>query len=109
MAIDAGKIAQEMAKAFLLALQKDFPGITDYAASEAQKLAQTFVMIENLKVSGKINEDQAKVYLDIQKSATRVVFLTIEGLGLLAVEAALNAALDVIKQTVNTALGFVLI
>jgi hypothetical protein len=37
------------------------------------------------------------------------VLLTVEGLGLLAVEQAINAALRVVKDTVNTALGFVLV
>lgn len=109
MAIDAAKLAEQMAQAFLSVLQKKVSGITEYASSEAQKLAQTLVMIENLKASGAISEEQAKVYLQMQKSATRVVFLAIEGLGILAVEAAINAAMDVIKETVNTTLGFVLI
>jgi hypothetical protein len=35
-----------------------------------------------------------------------MVLLTIEGLGIIAVEQAINAALDVLKDTVNSALDF---
>ena len=45
----------------------------------------------------------------MQKNATKTVFLTVEGLGILAVEAAMNAALKTIRDAVNTAVGFVLL
>jgi hypothetical protein len=38
-----------------------------------------------------------------------MVLLTLEGLGLLAVEAAINAALKVVSDTVNSAIGFALL
>ena len=47
--------------------------------------------------------------MEIQKNASRTVLLTIEGLGLLAVEAAINAALNVVKDAVNTGIGFTLL
>jgi hypothetical protein len=39
----------------------------------------------------------------------RIVLLTIEGLGILAVEAAINAAIDVVRSSVNTALGWAIL
>lgn len=45
----------------------------------------------------------------MQKSATRSVLLTAEGLGELATEEAINAALDVARPIVNAALGFLLL
>jgi hypothetical protein len=59
--------------------------------------------------AGRINSQQADLLLDMQKLASRNVLLTMEGLGLLAAEAAINAALDVVKKAVNTALGITLI
>jgi hypothetical protein len=38
-----------------------------------------------------------------------MMLLTLEGLGVLAVEAAINAALSVVKETVNGALDFALL
>ena len=39
----------------------------------------------------------------------QTVLLTIEGLGIVAVQNAINAALSVVKDTVNTAIGFTLL
>mgnify|MGYP003439191727 FL=1 len=49
------------------------------------------------------------MHLEIQKNATRMVLMTIEGLGILAAEAAITAALNVVKDSVNTAVGFSLL
>jgi hypothetical protein len=109
MNLDAAALAGNMVGAFKTQFVSKWPAIKTYGESEMKKLAQTLVMIEQLTKAGQITAEQAKLHLQIQKNATRVVMLTIEGLGLLAVEAAINAALDVVKSTVNTALGFVLI
>lgn len=98
-----------MASVFTKTLREKTPDIKNYAESESQKLAQSLVMIEQLAATGKIDEYEAKLHLDIQKNATRMVFLTIEGLGVLAVEQAINAALAAVKDAVNTALGFALL
>ena len=109
MSLNTSQLTQDMLAAFQGVLVKKWPEIKEYAETEAKKMAQSFAMIEVLSVSGKINAEQAALHLEIQKSATRTVFLTLEGLGILAAEAAINAALNVVKESVNTALGFVLI
>jgi hypothetical protein len=109
MALDVDAISQAMATAFFGSLRKSVPGIKTYAQEEAKKFAQSLAMIEALKVAGKIDKDEAALHLEIQKNATRTVFLTVKGLGILAVEEAINAALNAVKGAVNTALGFVLI
>ena len=109
MSLDAAALAGNMLGAFKTQLVDKWPEIKTYGESEMKKLAQTLVMIEQLKLSGEITAEQAKLHLQIQKNAVRVVMLTIEGLGLLAVETAINSALGVVKSAVNTALGFVLI
>jgi hypothetical protein len=109
MALSASQLGKDILAALKGTLTDKWPEIREYGESEAKKLAQALVMIEALKVSGKINEEQARLHLEIQKNASRTVLLTIEGLGVLAVEAALNAALNVVKDAVNTALGFVLL
>lgn len=109
MSLDTSQLTQEMLAAFQGVLAKKWPEIKEYAETEAKKLAQSLAMIELLSVSGKINAAQASLHLEIQKNATRMVFLTLEGLGMLAAEAAINAALNVVKESVNKALGFALI
>jgi hypothetical protein len=109
MSLNASELATKMLDAAKGVLSEKWPEIQDYAEGETKKLAQSLVMIEKLKLAGKINEEQAKLHFDIQKNAARTVLLTVEGLGILAVERALNAASAVVKDAVNTALGFALL
>ncbi len=109
MSLNASELATNMLNAAKDVLSQKWPEIKDYAEAETKKLAEALVMIEKLKLAGSITKEEAKLHLDIQKNATRAVLLTIEGLGILAVEQALNAAFAVVKEAVNTALGFTLV
>ncbi|TCJ12325.1 hypothetical protein EZJ19_12355 [Parasulfuritortus cantonensis] len=109
MSLNSTQLGKNILAAFKTVFAKKWPEIKEYGQAEAKKLAQTLVMIEALKAAGKINEEQARLHLEIQKNATRTVMLTLEGLGILAVEAALNAGLATIKDAVNTAVGFTLV
>lgn len=109
MALDINAVAQSMGTAFLSSLKNDAPSIKTYAEEEGKKFAQSLAMIEALKIAGKIDEAEAKLHLEIQKNATRTVFLTVRGLGALAVENAINAALSAVRGMVNTALGISLL
>jgi hypothetical protein len=109
MALDVGTLATQMLGAALPILKKDAQEAEAFAKLEFTKIAQTIIAIGEQVVSGQINQQQAGLLLDMQTSASRNVLLTLKGLALLAVEAAINAALNVVKSTVNTALGFALI
>jgi hypothetical protein len=109
MSLDVGELAKKMFEAFESSLTDKWPEVKDYAETEAKKMAESLVMIEKLILTDQINEEQAKLHFQIQRNATRMVLLTIEGLGIIAVEQAINAALDVLKDTVNTALDFTLL
>ncbi|MFA6283384.1 MAG: hypothetical protein WCT30_00575 [Desulfurivibrionaceae bacterium] len=109
MSLNEAQLGKDILAAFKGVLTEKWPDIKQYGEAESKKLAQTLVMIEALKASGKINEEQATLHIEIQKNATRMVLLTLEGLGILAVEAAINAALNVVKDTVNTVVGFSLL
>ena len=106
MALKASELVRSMVAAARGQLDERWPELREYAEAEAKKLAQTLLMIEKLKLRGKINKRQAELLLDIQRNTSRSVILTIEGLGLLAAEAAINAALDSITDTVNGAIGW---
>ena len=109
MAFDVKSMVGDMLHAAAGALDKKWPAAKDYAESEFGKIAQSIVTIGKLTAAGTMKREEAILQLEIQKNASRAVLCTIEGLGLLAVEAAINAALDVIKSTVNTALGWTLL
>lgn len=109
MAIDVGQLASQMLAAALPILKKDAQDAESFAKTEFTKIAQTIASIGEQVATGLINQQQAQLLLDMQTSASRNVLLTLQGLGLLAVEAAINAALGVVKTAVNTAVGFALI
>lgn len=109
MSLDSGQLAASMVNAMQGVLSEKWPEMKDYAQAEARKLAESFVMVEKLKLLGQIDNEEAELHFNIQKNASRTVLLTIEGLGVLAAEAAINAALDVVKDAVNTALDFSLL
>jgi hypothetical protein len=109
MAIDVSDLSQKMVRAAANSLKGKWPSVKDFAEAEFKHLAETLALIIRLKAEGKITEDQAKLHLDIQKNTTRMVLLTAEGLALLPVEAAINAALKVVRDAINSAIGFALI
>ena len=109
MAFDIGKLASDMLNAALPILKKSTDDAGSFAKLEFTKIAQTIASIGEQLAAGQINAQQAGLLLDMQTLASRNVLLTIEGLGLLAAEEAINAALAVVKTAVNTALGIALI
>ena len=106
MSINVSDLSKKMLVACKGVLSANWPDIKEYAESETKKLAQTIIMIEKLHLTGKITKKQAKLLLDIQKNSMRIVLLAVEGMGVLMVEKAINAALAVVKDAVNTALNF---
>src|SRR5262245_22224421 len=109
MAIDWTDVGAGMLAAAKGVLGRKWPKVKDFAEVELKKLVDTLQMIERLFLSGTISQDEAELHLQIQKNAARTVLLTIQGLGILAAEEAVNAALGVLKAPVNTALGFKLL
>jgi len=109
MSLNAAKLATDMVGAMQGVLGNKWPEIKEYGEAESKKLAESFVMVQKLKLANNLDEEEARLHFNIQKNASRTVLLTIEGLGVLAADQAINAALDVVKDAVNTALGFTLV
>ncbi|UCC71430.1 MAG: hypothetical protein JSV86_13670 [Gemmatimonadota bacterium] len=109
MAIKVSSLAKEMFEASRTVLEDSWPEIKDYAKAEFKKIAESMAMIARLRAAGKLTQKKARLHLEIQKNASRMVLLTVEGLGIIAVERAINAALGAVRDTVNTAVGFRLV
>jgi hypothetical protein len=109
VALDVQALATQMLAVALPLLKKDAEDAESFAKVEFTKIAQTIASIGEQVAAKQINQQQAALLLNMQKLASQNVLLALEGLGLLAVEAAINAALGVIKTAVNTAIGFALI
>jgi hypothetical protein len=109
MALDVTALASAMASAAQSSFKKKWPQVKEYAQAEARKTAETLAMIERLTLAGDISPEEARIHLRMQKNSSMAVMLAIQGLGILAVEDAINAALGAVRKTVNTALGFALL
>jgi hypothetical protein len=109
MALDVGALAKAMLGAAKGKLKKQWPVIKEYAAAEAKKTAETLALIERLRLTGEISPKEAKLLLGMQQNSAKAVLMTVEGLGLLAAESAINAAIGAVRTTVNKAVGFALI
>lgn len=107
--IDVQQILTSMLGAAQGVFGEKWPDIKDYAETEFEKLAKTLVLIETLKLKNQISEGEASVLLEMQKNTARAVMLTLQGMSLLLVEQAVNAALAIVRDTVNTTLGFTLL
>ena len=107
--INASELLTNMLSAAEGVFDQKWPQVKDFAETEFEKLAKTLIQIEKLAITGQITEGEASVLLEMQKNTARAVMLAIEGMGLLLVEQAINAALQVVKDTINGALGFALI
>jgi hypothetical protein len=107
--INVHAVAVSMIEAAKGVFDKKWPTVQDFAEAEFEKLARTFEQIVKLKISNQISEGEASVLFQMQKNTARSVMITLEGMSLLLVEGAITAALAVVKDAVNTAIGFVLI
>jgi hypothetical protein len=109
MDFDIEKLGSDMLTAALPLLGKAGQDAGSFAKAEFAKIATTIASIGEDLAAKRINLQQAELLLDMQTLASRNVLLTVEGIGLLAAEGAINAALAVIKKAVNAAVGVALI
>jgi len=109
MALDVGVLGGSILGAFKSSFTTQWPQIETYAEGESERLAHSLVQITTLRVNNKITDGECSVMLEMQKNATRTVFLALEGLSLILVETAINAALTAVQTAVNSAIGFALL
>ncbi|WP_272149941.1 hypothetical protein [Tenacibaculum aiptasiae] len=104
--INIQQVLEEMLNAARGVIENHWEEAKPFAEQSFKSLAENLQLINQLKMTGDITETQAKSYIEIHKNSVRIVLLTIEGLGILAVEATINAVIDVIRTTINTAIGW---
>ena len=104
--LNAETLGASMLDAALSVFKKQTPELKAYADGEFRKIGQAIVTIGTMAVAGTISAEEARLHLQMQAAASRTVLMTMEGLGLLEAEAAINAGLDAIRTTVNAALPF---
>lgn len=109
MSLDVEAIAKEMLGAAKGVVGDKWPTTRKYFESETKIFAERLASIAKMRKSGMISDDRAKLHLEFQKEAWETVLLTVQGLTQLMVEQALNAALKIVRDVVNKAIGFALL
>jgi hypothetical protein len=104
-----GDVKKDMIEGFKGVVKDGWPQVKDFASVELKLLGQSLIEIEALAATGKIKKSEAKSLVRQHKNATIAVMAGIEGMSLLLAEQAVNAALKVAKDALNTAAGFVLL
>jgi hypothetical protein len=107
--LDIPELLASMGEAAGGVLKNKWPGVRSFATLEFQKIAQTVAMIGEGVADGEITRDQATILLNMQKTASRAVIASSEGMGLIAAEQAINAALAAVKGPINAFVGFALL
>lgn len=109
MALNIAALAASMLTAAKGPLTTDWKAAQPFAQTQFTNIAQQIADIEEQLAAGTLTKDQATLLLDMQKNASRAALLCVAGIGLLAAQDAINAALGAIATTVNGALGFALL
>jgi hypothetical protein len=88
------------------AFQDKWPEARNFAESETMKFVQHMAEIEVWKERGEITEEQALALSRLHQRSMKMVFTALEGISLAMAEKAINAAIDVVRGTINTAIGW---
>lgn len=102
-------LTKDMALAAKETFGKQWPEIREFAKTEMKLIAEGLVTIKILYASQQISRQQARLLIDMKKNAAEIIMLSVKGMSELMVEQAINAALDVIRTTVNKSLKFALL
>lgn len=105
LSIDVNQVVSSMVQAASGALVDGGQQATNYASHEFQTFIEDIEHIQDLLEKEKVSPEDAQYYVDLQKSSMHSVLLTIKGLGVIAVQNAINAALTVLNTALKTALG----
>ena len=103
--IDVGALGSEIGGKIFEVLSQHGKKVGTYAQEEGRKLAQSAADIAALRLSGKIDDEGLRLQLQIQKNAAESVLLAIQGMSKIAVEQAINAAMDIVRGAVSRATG----
>ncbi len=98
-----------MVSAAKTSVGKDWPTIRAFARPELEQLARSMLALGRLYALGEITQGQARALFKIHRNTTQTVFLAIEGMGIIATENAINAALKAVKDSINRTVGFALL
>ena len=103
--IDVPKLIQDALTEAKKTAGEQFPKIQDVTTTCAKQLGVLAADIAEKRASNQISPAEGDLLLQLQKNSTRVALLNIEGVTALAVEATINAVINVFVKALNAAVG----
>lgn len=107
--VTALNLGDRMFEAAKLSFGERFALVKMFLKDESEKLAITLRMILEGSATGDISAAEAQILVNQQKFAASAVLTAAEGMTAVAVQAAIDAALKVVKDFVNGKIGFALL
>ena len=107
--IDVENLINDMTKAASIELKSIWKSVSEDLTGGIKKLAEEIKNIQRWKAENKITEERAKDHIEMQKNAIMSIFLSKQGIEVIKVEKAINAALDGISNSVNKVIGWKLL
>ena len=104
--INVNDLITSMLGAAAQAGREHWPQIRDSVGPQFEELAEIAARIEERKNNNTMNEPQERAIVKIQENALKAVVAGMSGQAKVAAQAAVNAALNVLRTTLNGALGF---
>ena len=103
--LDIGKVVSDMVQASANTLIKGGKQATDFATHEYAQFIEDIQHIQTMAEQKTITDQTAQALVEQHKFSMQAVLLAVEGLGLIAVQDAINAALKVLNDALTAALG----
>jgi len=107
-AIDLQQILNDSIEAVKPILGKSWKSFKPYAEHEFKKFAESAAFLAELRLTNKIDDDELKERLEIQRIALKNVMLAVEGIGLVTAQNAINAVIEIVKKAAKAALSVAL-
>jgi hypothetical protein len=103
--LDVGKVVGNMVQASSDSLIKGGRQAVDFATHEYAQFIRDIEYIQTMAEKGTITDEMAQALVEQHKLSMQEVLLTVEGLGLITAQNAINAALQVLNNVLTTSLG----
>ena len=103
--LDIDEVASDMLQASASSLVKGGEQASEYASHEYAQFIEDIEHVQTMADERTITAAEAQALVDQYKMSMQAVLLCIEGLGVIAVQNAINAALKVLNNALAAALG----
>ncbi len=102
--IDFKQVIQDMLHSMKDIVGVQIKEVKNIATGELLDFAKRTVELGEKVNRGEISEQQAKAILRIRQNAVETVLLSVSGIGLIAAQQAINAAIDVLTGVIKKAI-----